>query len=1021
MKTPTQIDIQVQRGGLDSITVSDDGVGIPPRDIPLACTRFATSKLTHVDDLRSIRTFGFRGEALASASMVARVTITSRTRSLMRTVGEDANDDEYDDDEYDDDGGEGGRGRDGSAMPIRDCAYKMQFKDGGPDRRTHPDSNPVPSAGREGTAVSVRDLFHNVPSRRRALESGGARAEREEYDRILAVAQRYAVHEAGRGVGFLCRGGGGGGGGKRGGLGGGNNNRTDLNTQSLASVRSIQERRKRAKLHSSSTDSLMGPPRRYDITDEERFAATRDVIGHVFGTAVTRELLSFAADEGDVESVGTEALAAMARRDNKGRESSVMIAKDGVDESNVADEGIRPSSDGSSLANTLLEEMMMMGATDKPPTHESNDLAGSANRHRKSDAQISKFAFAYSAKGAITNGSYSAPKSSSAFLLFINDRLVESSSIRRAVESVYADTLPKGGKPFVYLSLELPGPHVDVNVHPTKREVAFLHEDRLCDALSRAVRDAIGSATTSRTFTVANAGRLLSREEEDEEKKDGRSRLARKRMAAAMAPSMEEKDDCEVSCVAAEAGGYRTGSSIENVDFAAEIVEQSGSSHEQETSDKKTQKKLKAVTEPNKSATRRLYDPSRLVRTSRAFPVGALEPFLVQRETKDSDGGRNVSSPGDIPSQTNQVMTTTIKHKPGCPSYASYTSGQQVDMSLPGAFAFAICRCQIERSESLPPVTNNFEVMNPINDNTIVRPRKITPTQCNYESIGNLRDDFVNLNHRGLNEMLRGSTYVGAISRCRSLVQCGIDLIMINHRELAREMFYQIALLKFNRPPMARLGGGGVDVLAVVGQMLQFEEDLNSSLASNGETPDDICTVKVSKTNADLARQASTCLAERSPMLEEYFGIKLEMIKVYNSRQKKQVESLRVTALPILLEGHSPQPHGLPLFLLRLATEVNWTEEQACFKGVCTELASFYSELPSTLSNEPSDAASKSNDGIRSSGNYEFIDDEAKSYVRHTLFPAISYLLLPPRHFADCGTVIKLANLNSLYKVFERC
>ena len=761
--------------------------------------------------------------------------------------------------------------------------------------------------------------------------------------------------------------------------------------------------------------------RQSDATDEERFAATKDVIGHVFGTAVTRELLPFTAGEGDVESVGSAALAAMVRHKKKIGESSVTNATNVMDESNVSDEGIRASSDGSNFANTtLLEEMMMMGATEMPLTHKTNDLADNDDRGRIPNAQSSEFSFAYRAKGAITNGSYSAPKNSSAFLLFINDRLVESSSIRRAVESVYANTLPKGGKPFVYLSLELPGPHVDVNVHPTKREVAFLHEDRLCDAVSRAVRDAIGNATTSRTFTVANAGRLLPREENDE-KKDGRSRLARKRMAAAMATSLEEDDDCEVSLVAAESGDCRNASSIENVGVAAQILEQSKSSCEQDKSENKTPKRLEPVKETNKSVTRRPYDPSRLVRTSRAFPAGALEPFLVQKESKDSDGGEIAGPPGDTSNQSNQVATTTIKHKPGCPSYTSDASGQQVDMSLPGAFAFAICRCQVERSESLPPVANNFEVMNPKNDKTLVRPKKITPTQCNYESIGNLRDDVVNLNHQGLNEMLRGSTYVGAVSRYRSLIQSGVDLIMINHRELAREMFYQIALLKFNGMPMAKLGGGGVDVIAVIGQMLQFEEDLNSSLTSDGDTLDDSYTVKVSKTNADLARQASTCLAERSPMLEEYFGIKLEMIKVYNSRQKKQVESLRVTGLPILFEGHSPQPHGLPLFLLRLATEVNWADEQACFKGVCTELASYYSELPSTHSNELRDAASDSNEDTTSSGNFEFIDNEAKSYVRHTLFPAISYLLLPSRYLADCGAVIKLANLNSLYKVFERC
>ena len=50
----TQIDISCQRGGLESIAVTDDGVGIHPRDLTLACTRFATSKLMNVDDMNDV-------------------------------------------------------------------------------------------------------------------------------------------------------------------------------------------------------------------------------------------------------------------------------------------------------------------------------------------------------------------------------------------------------------------------------------------------------------------------------------------------------------------------------------------------------------------------------------------------------------------------------------------------------------------------------------------------------------------------------------------------------------------------------------------------------------------------------------------------------------------------------------------------------------------------------------------------------------------------------------------------------
>ena len=64
--------------------------------------------------------------------------------------------------------------------------------------------------------------------------------------------------------------------------------------------------------------------------------------------------------------------------------------------------------------------------------------------------------------GKITNANYHSRKS--IFLLFINDRLVESAAIKRTIEGVYADILPKHTHPFVYLSLRMPSAHVDVNV-----------------------------------------------------------------------------------------------------------------------------------------------------------------------------------------------------------------------------------------------------------------------------------------------------------------------------------------------------------------------------------------------------------------------------------------------------------------------------------------------------------------------------------------------------------------------------
>jgi DNA mismatch repair protein MLH1 len=104
----------------------------------------------------------------------------------------------------------------------------------------------------------------------------------------------------------------------------------------------------------------------------------------------------------------------------------------------------------------------------------------------------------FKADGYISNANYSVKRT--VFLLFINHRSVESSVIKKAIEQTYSTFLPKGGHPFIYLSLEIEPHRVDVNVHPTKREVNFLHEEEIVETICDEVRSRLGQVDTSRTF-----------------------------------------------------------------------------------------------------------------------------------------------------------------------------------------------------------------------------------------------------------------------------------------------------------------------------------------------------------------------------------------------------------------------------------------------------------------------------------------------------------------------------------------
>ncbi|KAL1933553.1 hypothetical protein VTP01DRAFT_7643 [Rhizomucor pusillus] len=306
----TQIQILVKDGGLKLLQIQDNGHGIREADLPIVCERFTTSKLSKFEDLNKIATYGFRGEALASISHIAHVTITTKTADSK-------------------------------------CAFRATYSDGKlVPPRPGQSAAPKPCAGNNGTQITAEDLFYNVPTRRKAIRSPS-----EEYRLILDVVNRYAIHNAS--VSFVCR--------RHG------NTSADVQTSQTAT--------------------------------------TIDNIRQIYGSSLATELIY-------VE-------------------------------------------------------------------HEDQAL----------EFKMSAY---------ISNPNYSEKRI--AFLLFINHRLVESNNLKRMLDNVYSPLLPKGTHPFVYLSLELKPQNVDVNVHPTKREVHFLNEDRIAEAIADVLQEKLSTANESRTF-----------------------------------------------------------------------------------------------------------------------------------------------------------------------------------------------------------------------------------------------------------------------------------------------------------------------------------------------------------------------------------------------------------------------------------------------------------------------------------------------------------------------------------------
>lgn len=116
------------------------------------------------------------------------------------------------------------------------------------------------------------------------------------------------------------------------------------------------------------------------------------------------------------------------------------------------------------------------------------------------DIELNDTSYKFKMHSLITNPNYSSKRMT--FLLFINHRLVDSTPIKKMLEDMYSIYIPKKTHPWCYISLEINPSNVDVNVHPTKHEVRFLHEDTIIDRVKGALDEKLSNNSSSRTFYV---------------------------------------------------------------------------------------------------------------------------------------------------------------------------------------------------------------------------------------------------------------------------------------------------------------------------------------------------------------------------------------------------------------------------------------------------------------------------------------------------------------------------------------
>ncbi len=323
----TRLTVTVKNGGKSLISIADDGFGMSRDDALLALERHATSKISRAEDLYSIRSLGFRGEAIPSIAAVSRFTLTTRERSTL--------------------GGTQIEMAGGKILSVKDIGAA------------------------EGTVVEVRNLFFNLPARRKFL-----RSEQTETAHIEHIVT-------------LC-----------------------------------------ALAHPQVAFRLIVNER--EVFNLAPSAELQTRLRELYGGQLVEQLVP----------VGI----------NRGAASSPRAAESGRAE----------------RAPTMSEDIRVHGFIGKP---------GVSRGDRRQQH------------------------------LFVNGRPVESKGINFALLEGYHTALMKGQYPVTFLFIDIDPNLVDVNIHPTKREVRFRDEFAVRQCVIDAVRHAIEPKGTVRPLEVSAVGR----------------------------------------------------------------------------------------------------------------------------------------------------------------------------------------------------------------------------------------------------------------------------------------------------------------------------------------------------------------------------------------------------------------------------------------------------------------------------------------------------------------------------------
>ena len=569
----------------------------------------------------------------------------------------------------------------------------------------------------------------------------------------------------------------------------------------------------------------------------------------------------------------------------------------------------------------------------------------------------------FQCQGWISGANWSSKRTT--LLCFINNRLVDCPLLKRSVEALYAALLPKGGHPWVYLSISINPANVDVNVHPTKKEVHFLHEEEIVQHICQQAQTRLAGANSSRTFAFAQA--VLPILPSDVAGTSASSSAVGSRQIEQISrPSPQETRSSSSSSNSRASGSNSPAHLVRGAESSGPV-----------SSSKGYPQHLVRVDARTRTLDSMFTSTSKMNGKKRALDADTLE-----------------SSVSDVlmSETTAQDESESASHRLAAAAHGSDSVAESTGIGTGGSSLASIAK----RGRQALSV-------------------RVSDSDCSLTSVRNLRAYISKSQHRNLTEVVQNHTFVGVVDLDKglSLIQNETRLLLVNHNAMIREFAYQLVLRQFGSLKRVRLDPAP-----------KLDDLVRLGLESTAGVPeDDSQSIEATKDKiVDM-------LLGNAEMVEEYFSICMDA-------DKRTLE-----AVPNLLPGGGANGSAieldrLPHLLVRMATRVDWEDEQECFDTFATQLAWSCMPCPpppcQPVSSTKMSAGKgekgqeeqqiETEDAKQARQEREAEEETAKKRVQHLWFDSMAKSrgkYVPSKETNEF--VVQVANLPDLYRVFERC